>query len=107
MPKSTTANKIISRFVSEYEDKNGTNYSVNFPMIKSVEKIANFYSLGEIGEAMNYYFTVKPSGHSIWEFIDHIDQWLKGSRVDQESATRIGDLMRNTQRRIKDIESGT
>lgn len=93
---------IVDAFIAHYEESHGSNYLVNFPMVKSLEKVAQFYTLGMILDAMNHYFTVK-SKHSLWEFIDHIDKWAEGAGADARAASHIRDLMDKTNNKLSKI----
>lgn len=104
--RTTTAKRIIDMFIAEYEDRHNRKYLVNFPMVKSVEKVAQFYTTAQVSQAMLYYFETH-SDHSIWEFINEIDKNLNGSVENALARERIKNLIEDTKRRLGEYRGGS
>lgn len=105
MKRTTTAKKIIDVFLNEYEEKFGTKYLVNFPMIKTAEKVAQFYTLAQISQAIAYYFDTY-SKNDLWDFLNNVDKYVRSAAGDAIAQERLSDLIEKTKRRLNAIEHG-
>lgn len=100
---SKATKKVIPMFVSMYETYHpGERYLVNWPLIRAAEKVGTFYSVPDVGRALEYYFRTR-SRHDMWEFIQNIDSCLNGSRLEEESRKRIDKLLKRTKKRMEEI----
>lgn len=92
--------RIVDLFQHYYEDRYGTVYRVNYPMIKSAEKVAQYYTVNQIDQALNFYFKIY-SKHDMWSFINELDVIYQRSEKEQELLDHLEDLKEQTRERLE------
>jgi len=86
-----------------YEDfHDGDAYNVNWPLIKSAEKVGNYYTVEQILKAMDFYFRMKPT-HDLWDFISEVDRFLSSAEREKELKENLDKLMEQTKNRMKEF----
>lgn len=100
--KTSSQKKIVDMFISMYEDVHGEHYRVNWPMIKTAERVAAYYSVSDIAKAMEYFFRTR-TNHTLWDFVEGIDTFLARAQKEEEARSRIDKLLKETEKRMEEL----
>jgi hypothetical protein len=107
MPKRTgrppkNGHKIIEGFMELYQEKYETEFRPNYGMIVSAEKVAPYYTMGEIFAAMDYFF--KYNGINFYKFLSGIDEFLSAAKKVEEEERKLQETLKSTKDLINRIE---
>jgi hypothetical protein len=100
---NNASKRIVPLFREYYEGKHDREYHVNWPVIKSSEKVAQYYTIKEVRTALNYYFS-SSRDHNLWEFIDGIAAYLESAEAQSENEERLKEKIEKTKARVKSFE---
>lgn len=95
-------NKLLDTFSSLYEEHHGEPFLVNWPMIKTAEKLSAYYTFDDLYKALSFYFRTR-SRHNIWDFFEQVDSLLAKAVKEEEAQKRIRRLMEETERRMEEF----
>lgn len=95
--------RLIPLFQSHYEDVYGEEQLLNWPLIKSAEKVAGYYTIEQVEVALAYYFS-HYGKHALWDFIYEIDKIYTKGIEDEQLRLDLDSLIKQTQEKMKEFE---
>lgn len=104
MPKAkTTGKRIVDIYKTMFEDTYGETFNPNWGQVTSAEKIAPYYEMEDIRNALIYFFDHK--GKEFYDFLKNIDTLLYGyAKIDEDTKT-LNDLLTSTRELVEKIEA--
>jgi hypothetical protein len=98
-----TGKKIIDAFKLHYDDSHDDIFNPNWGHVVSAEKIASYYSMKDIHDALGYYFSFGGK-KDVYDFLKNVDRYVQGSKEAAEKEEYLEKLIESTKEYIEDIE---
>lgn len=95
--------KLVPLFQAYYQDFHKEEFFVNYPMVRSAEKVASYYEALQVTKALDYYFSTR-NNHDLWEFINDIDKFYTAAIDAVEKEDKLQDLIAKTNGKMRKIE---
>ena len=107
-PTKVTAERVINAFKELYFENTGNQFNPNYGMIVMAEKLAGFYTMPQLLDAMIYYFEVM-NKHDFYKFMYEIDFIIKSKENQAHQDEMLQQLEHETSllvRKIHDSRRG-
>jgi hypothetical protein len=101
-PVKVTAKRVLDAFQTYYEELTGDKFYTNYGMIVMADKISEFYTMPQMMEAMNYYFS-RPGKKDYYDFLNNLDKIFKALEMDVEENNWLSELERETSEVVREI----